>query len=45
MTKIYFLELGIVDKIDEKILKRGGYAKVGIYGIKDIDKANEFLDE
>ncbi len=37
------INLGLIDKIDEKLLRRGGYAKVGIYGIKDIDKAKEFL--
>ncbi len=38
------ISLGIIDKIDEKILRRGGYSKVGIYGIKDIEKAREFLN-
>jgi len=37
-------DLGIVDKINEKLLRRGGYAKVGIYGIVDINKAKEFLN-
>lgn len=38
------ISLGIVNKIDEKLLRRGGYAKVGIYGIMDINKAKEFLN-
>ena len=37
--------LGIVDKIDEKLLRRGGYSKVGIYGICDINKARKFINE
>lgn len=37
--------LGIVDRIDERLLRRGGYAKAGIYGIKDINKAKEFIKE
>lgn len=36
---------GIVNKIEEKILRRGGYAKVGVYGIIDMNKANEFLNK
>jgi hypothetical protein len=38
------MKLGIVDRIDEKILRRGGYAKVGVYGIKDVNKAQKFLN-
>ena len=37
------MKLGIVEKVDEKILRRGGYTKVGVYGIKDIVMAQEFL--
>ena len=36
--------LSFVDRISEKILRRGGYAKVGIYGVTDINKAKEFLN-
>lgn len=38
------VKLGIVGKVDEKILRRGGYCKVGIYGIMNINKAKEFLN-
>ncbi len=38
------INLGIIEKVNEKLLRRGGYAKVGIYGIKDINRANEFLN-
>jgi len=38
------ISLGIIEKIDEKVLRRGGYAKAGIYGIRNINKATEFLD-
>lgn len=37
------MSLGIIDKIDEKLLRRGGFARVGIYGIKDVEMANEFI--
>ena len=36
-------ELPIVIKIDEKILRRGGYAKVNIFGIKNVLEAQKFL--
>ncbi len=38
------INLGIVTRIGEKILRRGGYAKVGIYGIKDVEKAKDFIN-
>ena len=38
------ISLGIVDKVDERILRRGGYAKAAVYGIKDINEANKFLN-
>ena len=37
------IKLGIVERVDEKLLRRGGFAKVEIYGIKNIDKASEFV--
>jgi hypothetical protein len=39
------ISLRIVDKIGEKILRRGGYAKAGIYGITNMEKAEEFIKE
>ena len=39
------ISLGLVEKIDEKILRRGGYAKVVIYGIKNVMKANELISK
>lgn len=36
--------LGIVDKVGERVLRRGGYTKVGVYGIKDIEKAQEYIN-
>lgn len=38
------IKLGIVEKIEERILRRGGFARVGIYGIKDINKAKNFIN-
>lgn len=38
------LSLGIIEKVDEKLLRRGGYAKADVYGIKDTNKATEFLN-
>lgn len=37
------INLSIVNKINEKILRRGGYAKVDIFGIKNLEKAKNFL--
>ncbi len=42
-TSVHIKNLPIIIKVDEKILRRGGYAKVNIFGIKDIQKAQEFL--
>lgn len=39
------ISLGIIEKVNEKLLGRGGYAKVNVYGIKDIIKATEFLNK
>ena len=36
------INLGIVEKIGERELKRGGYARVGVYGIKDMKKAQDY---
>src|SRR3989344_1010256 len=37
------INMGLVHKVNEIILRRGGFAKVCIYGAKDIDKAHKFL--
>jgi DNA-binding transcriptional ArsR family regulator len=37
------IKLGIADRIGEKILRRGGFTRVGIYGIKNKKKAIDYL--
>ncbi len=41
----YIRKLPIITKIDEIILRRGGYAKANIFGIRDVKKAQEFLNK
>ena len=37
------IDNGIVTVIGERLLKKGGYAKENVYGIKDEDKAKEYI--
>ena len=36
--------LPFILKVDEKILRRGGFARVNVHGIKDIEEAQNFLE-
>ena len=42
---ICLIKRGIVEKIGEKNYRKGGYARADLFGIKDIDKAKEFISK
>jgi len=44
-TKNSLCDLGITEKVGEEILRKGGYAKVNIYGIKNKEKAETYISE
>jgi len=37
-------KLPFIKKVDERILRRGGFARVNVHGIKDTEKARNFLE-
>jgi len=41
----YIKKLPVITKVNEKILRRGGYSRVNVFGIRDISNAQEFLSK
>lgn len=38
------INLGLVQKVGDRILRRGGFAKAGVYGIKNLEEAKNFTE-